>query len=423
MERWALAAQLAPRLVGLSSKSSGHVGITPCAAAPSLQQPRLCAAARLSGWRRDRVVSSAVGGDAPAQPVEAGTVSAADLHAAVKAATAAAAAAAKAADAARSAALAADDAAARAAKLLRFASQREATTPLPAIQNRRERRLLPKRIILVRHGESEGNIDETLYCRVPDPLIPLTERGYEQAKTAGATMKTILEEDGDAYKLFFYISPYKRSKQTAATIAKQFDREKILGVREEPQLREQDFGNFQDRDAKKREKAERNLYGRFFYRFPNGESGADVFDRMTMFGDHLVRDIDQGRFDEGTNLVIVTHGLTLRIFLARWFHWPVNEYERVWNPANSAPLVLERRSVDEELQGLCSIDGTYCDLTGERHTKDLYQLTEGSMQQLEGTSEEMCQMMLPETAWRRTLTDEDLDDACTLMSEEETLRW
>jgi hypothetical protein len=29
------------------------------------------------------------------------------------------------------------------------------------------------------------------------------------------------------------------------------------------------------------EKAQRHLYGRFFYRFPNGESAADVYDRIT----------------------------------------------------------------------------------------------------------------------------------------------
>ena len=28
--------------------------------------------------------------------------------------------------------------------------------------------------------------------------------------------------------------------------------------------------------------------------FPHGESGADVYDRMTMFEDHLVRDINAG---------------------------------------------------------------------------------------------------------------------------------
>ncbi len=35
----------------------------------------------------------------------------------------------------------------------------------------------------------------------------------------------------------------------------------------------------QDAEGKQREKAERLRFGRFFYRFPNGESGADVYDR------------------------------------------------------------------------------------------------------------------------------------------------
>lgn len=50
-----------------------------------------------------------------------------------------------------------------------------------------------------------------------------------------------------------------------------------------------DFGNFQDAEGKQKEKAERLRFGRFFYRFPNGESGADVYDRMTIFEDHLIR--------------------------------------------------------------------------------------------------------------------------------------
>ena len=39
----------------------------------------------------------------------------------------------------------------------------------------------------------------------------------------------------------------------------------------------------QDAEGKQKEKAERLRFGRFFYRFPNGESGADVYDRMTIF--------------------------------------------------------------------------------------------------------------------------------------------
>lgn len=44
------------------------------------------------------------------------------------------------------------------------------------------------------------------------------------------------------------------------------------------------------------EQAERLRYGRFFYRFPSGESGADVYDRITILENHLLRDIDAGRF-------------------------------------------------------------------------------------------------------------------------------
>lgn len=40
-------------------------------------------------------------------------------------------------------------------------------------------------------------------------------------------------------------------------------------------------GNFQDREQMKMQKALRVQYGRFFYRFPNGESAADVYDRIT----------------------------------------------------------------------------------------------------------------------------------------------
>ena len=36
-----------------------------------------------------------------------------------------------------------------------------------------------------------------------------------------------------------------------------------------------------------------------------------------MFEDHLVRDINAGRFGQGCTLVLVTHGLAARIFLQR----------------------------------------------------------------------------------------------------------
>jgi broad specificity phosphatase PhoE len=278
------------------------------------------------------------------------------------------------------------------------------------------KRVLPKRIILIRHGESQGNIDETAYQNTPDWQIRLTEKGREQAEQTGKMLREMLERDKIEEpekdpKVFFYISPYRRSKETAAGIAQSLDPEMIIGVREEPQLREQDFGNFQDGQMIKT-KNERQAFGRFFYRFPDGESGADVYDRMTIFEDHMVRDIDNGRFSGSTNMVLCTHGLTLRIFLMRWFHWTVAEYERITNPANSVPIILERREEDwtvvncepdwDNMFGDVDDDADFC-AHHAVHTKECYELTESSMAALEGCTDDMCTMILPEECWERAL--------------------
>jgi hypothetical protein len=53
----------------------------------------------------------------------------------------------------------------------------------------------------------------------------------------------------------------------------------------------------------------------------------------------MVRDINAGRFSGNDSLVLLTHGLSLRIFLMRWFHWTVDEFLNVFNPPNCQPLV------------------------------------------------------------------------------------
>jgi hypothetical protein len=171
-------------------------------------------------------------------------------------------------------------------------------------------------------------------------------------------------------------------------------------------------GNFQHPEKIKADIAERNRFGRFYYRFPDGESGADgetgrgsglslcccvswqaaatslqhyrpvvyctseeplwhglmwralcpppavvprlqsallllfvpqlqcstascspatcpravacaaaaVLNRISILEDHLIRDMKARKFGERTSLVLVTHGLTLRVFLMRWFN-------------------------------------------------------------------------------------------------------
>ncbi len=43
------------------------------------------------------------------------------------------------------------------------------------------------------------------------------------------------------------------------------------------------------------------------------------------------------------NALIVTHGLTLRLFLMRWLHWSVEEFESVANPENCEIVIMEKQ--------------------------------------------------------------------------------
>ena len=140
---------------------------------------------------------------------------------------------------------------------------------------------LPKRIILVRHGESEGNLDGAAYTRTPDHQIPLTQEGLVQAQQAGERIRQIVSAMSRDWKVYFYVSPYGRTRSTLNEIGKSFSKKRVIGVREECRIREQDFGNFQVEERMKVVKETRLRFGRFFYRFPEGESAADVYDRVS----------------------------------------------------------------------------------------------------------------------------------------------
>lgn len=192
----------------------------------------------------------------------------------------------------------------------------------------------PRRIILVRHGESEGNLDDTIYERVPDHRIPLTPLGIEQARRTGEVIRGVL--GGESVRA--YASPYLRTRQTLDALGLPVT---APDVRVEPRLREQDWANFQDPVDIAAQKAERDRYGHFFYRFSTGESGSDVYDRVSTFLESMHRTFETAAAPR--NVVIVTHGLTMRLFCMRWFHWSVEYFESLDNPVNAQPVVLLRQ--------------------------------------------------------------------------------
>ena len=53
-----------------------------------------------------------------------------------------------------------------------------------------------KRIFLIRHGESAGNKDFNTYQNLPNPVIPLTPAGKEQAVLAGMFLASFIQKEG-----------------------------------------------------------------------------------------------------------------------------------------------------------------------------------------------------------------------------------
>jgi len=206
------------------------------------------------------------------------------------------------------------------------------------------RRQRPSRIILVRHGESLGNVDKSIYETLADSRLPLTERGVAQARAAGVRLKSLIGDE----TVFAFVSPYVRTAQTMEEMVAAAELSPSrYRVRYDPRLREQDFGNLQQVDEMKDLMATRKEVGRFFFRFPNGESGADVYDRVTSFLSSVYRTMDKTRaapphHRRYDNILIVSHGLTMRIICMRFLHWEVEQLEDVWNPDNGQTWVLER---------------------------------------------------------------------------------
>jgi hypothetical protein len=93
----------------------------------------------------------------------------------------------------------------------------------------------PRLIILVRHGQSEANVDISIHRTVPDHKIKLTQLGVEQAIKAGSRLNELLKPEDTVQ---FYVSPYLRTRQTFEYMSKALDKGRWRYY-EEPRLREQ----------------------------------------------------------------------------------------------------------------------------------------------------------------------------------------
>jgi NAD+ kinase len=177
---------------------------------------------------------------------------------------------------------------------------------------------LPIDLILVRHGQSEGNAakrlsekgDESGYAALKDRhtrSFRLSERGREQAVTAGNWLEDEFCKDGKGFDRY-YVSEFVRAMETAALL-------ELPGATwfRSFYLTERDWGELEllpdaERQTKFGDELRMRKIEPFFWRPPNGESFAELCLRLDRVLQTLHRECSEKR------VIIVCHGEVMRAF-------------------------------------------------------------------------------------------------------------
>jgi 2,3-bisphosphoglycerate-dependent phosphoglycerate mutase len=212
-----------------------------------------------------------------------------------------------------------------------------------------------ERLILVRHAVSTANLDPSVYLQVSDHRIPLVQPSTDAgAIGAGERIRGL---NLDVASVCVWNSPYLRCVQTLEIVTRIAfgERTTELLQRESFLLREQEFGDWdglsetqiEARDPLLYEKRRKlsDEYGRFYFRYPNGESRADVVQRVALFLGKVQRS------SHSTHLIFL-HGVTQRAFRMVWMNHSVDWFEHAPNPENASVHIIERSEA-----------GTWCERT------------------------------------------------------------
>lgn len=209
------------------------------------------------------------------------------------------------------------------------------------------------RLFLVRHGQTEGNVDRSLYKKIPDHAIRSTPKGIQQEIAAGVFLRDFLSSLKAAERNVFgrlrvWNSSYYRTRETAFYIlhelGRSFDfssRDGEASYQDEPFLIEQQAGLFDGEDddsyaaafpkAAAHYRKSTARFGRYYAKSMLGESRHDVSQRVKQFFGTLIS--DRSRHDI-RNIVVVTHGVTVRAFTMNWMRYTPEWMDAERNPGN-----------------------------------------------------------------------------------------
>lgn len=213
---------------------------------------------------------------------------------------------------------------------------------------------MKKNIYLVRHAQSESNVDFNVLKGKTNVGISLTEQGKKQIKETSILLSEHLLKNSPQNHFITKVwnSPYERTRLTANQVKETFTAHNVEFVAEESiYLAERQFGIVDDsqdyegnhNDAYNHYQLHSKEKKEFFVRPMLGESPFDMCIRLDFF----IRTVLAN--DTNVNHVIVSHGAAIRGFLMMHQKWEYESYTKMPNPYNASIHYIENNEYKGEL--------------------------------------------------------------------------
>jgi probable phosphoglycerate mutase len=204
-----------------------------------------------------------------------------------------------------------------------------------------------KEIFILRHGETEWNVEMRMQGRLDSPL---TENGKAQAGSNGVLLKSL----GEFGRL--YVSPSGRTRETAAIVNAQLQAEVALFE----SLMERDVGRWSGLTVSEIEikyprawaVRQADPYG---FRPPDGENLDDMLERVQ-------ETLEEIYLSDPARVGIVTHGVMSKVILKYFLNLEPAETQAIRHPNNLVyRLTFHRNEIDTQhfLDGRPVSEGLY----------------------------------------------------------------
>ncbi len=168
-----------------------------------------------------------------------------------------------------------------------------------------------RRLYLVRHGETDANLNQIVQGQLIDP--PLNETGRKQARLTALAMAHM-----DFKHIYF--SPSLRARQTAQDIFECHE-PPFWHAEKHPGLMEINQGVFEGMTTEEVQKRYQNLYWTYKNRpaqmfFPDGESMIEAYMRVNRTVQAILE-----KTPDDDNILIVSHGGAISLAFIGLFAW------------------------------------------------------------------------------------------------------